>query len=397
MLKQTILTFVFLCQLLVMKGQILHYGFDNCDGTSTGTTNFPATLVGNPSCTCGVEGNSVLLDGVNHAIHLPDTLYSYMQEDFTIDFYFQLNNTTGVSSLLSFRNQCSADSFISVKYIQQTNSLLFEMGINRGVYYSSNHNLSDYCWHRLSLVKFKLDYTFFIDNEEVLTFNAVEKIPFSFYTKMDIGNSPCSNNSVSKFSGRIDELKIYNEALSNSTLRGQYLHPGRLVSQDTTLFLGQSVQMDFGVSCSNTFTWSPAEGLDDDSISDPIASPEQTTTYTIKTNEFNCMDESKVTVYVVDADNLNCKDLLLPNAFTPNGDFLNDVYSISNTFIIESLNYFDIIDRWGNVLYHTNDAYAGWDGTFLKQNCAPGVYYVRVSYRCKNEEFKVINNFVLIR
>ena len=51
-----------------------------------------------------------------------------------------------------------------------------------------------------------------------------------------------------------------------------------------------------------------------------------------------------------------------PNAFTPNNDGINDLFQVTGTGI--SLEGFElwIYDRWGNLIFNTNDILKGWDG-----------------------------------
>jgi len=52
----------------------------------------------------------------------------------------------------------------------------------------------------------------------------------------------------------------------------------------------------------------------------------------------------------------------VPKVFTPNGDGVNDmVRAIANGI---SLQYFNIYNRWGNLLFTTTDLNQGWDGRF---------------------------------
>ena len=72
--------------------------------------------------------------------------------------------------------------------------------------------------------------------------------------------------------------------------------------------------------------------------------------------------------------------LFFPNAFTPNGDGINDFYrpkglSIARYNII-------IFDRWGQQLYESNDLEEGWDGTWHGTPCAAGVYSYKATYEC---------------
>ena len=70
--------------------------------------------------------------------------------------------------------------------------------------------------------------------------------------------------------------------------------------------------------------------------------------------------------------------LELPNAFSPNGDGINDVYKVksSSRSIIEF--HAKIYNRWGQKLYEWDSIDAGWDGKFHGKDVAQGVYYVVV-------------------
>jgi gliding motility-associated-like protein len=119
---------------------------------------------------------------------------------------------------------------------------------------------------------------------------------------------------------------------------------------------GSSVQLNPQVTgiILNTL-WSPSQGLNNPLIINPIASPRTTTAYTIKVMTVNgCTSEAKTTVVVY-------KRLLMPNAFTPNGDGLNDVFRIPAGTTM-SLTDFSVFDRWGNLIFKTNNIYQGWNG-----------------------------------
>ncbi|MDX1905652.1 MAG: PKD domain-containing protein [Bacteroidia bacterium] len=61
-----------------------------------------------------------------------------------------------------------------------------------------------------------------------------------------------------------------------------------------------------------------------------------------------------------------------PNAFTPNGDGINDAFKIEG-FRVQSVNL-KIYSRWGMLLFETNDLNQGWDGTYKGENVNEGVY-----------------------
>jgi len=70
--------------------------------------------------------------------------------------------------------------------------------------------------------------------------------------------------------------------------------------------------------------------------------------------------------------------LEMPNAFSPNGDGINDVYKAKNGW--KSIVKFEaaIYNRWGQKLYSWTDPAGGWDGKFNGKDVKQGVYYVMV-------------------
>lgn len=70
--------------------------------------------------------------------------------------------------------------------------------------------------------------------------------------------------------------------------------------------------------------------------------------------------------------------LEFPNAFSPNGDGINDVYKAKDGW--QSIVEFDaaIVNRWGQVLYRWTDPADGWDGTYHGRPVKQGVYFVVV-------------------
>ena len=78
--------------------------------------------------------------------------------------------------------------------------------------------------------------------------------------------------------------------------------------------------------------------------------------------------------------------LLLPDAFTPNGDGLNDIFAPSNPSLdIISL---DIFNRWGEQVYSYDGN--GWDGRWNNQDQQPGTYMYYIQIRYANGEIENI-------
>lgn len=65
-------------------------------------------------------------------------------------------------------------------------------------------------------------------------------------------------------------------------------------------------------------------------------------------------------------------NVAFPNAFSPNGDGINDIFTFESRFIVAST--MKIYSRWGELIYQTNDPDRGWDGTINGRAAPPGTY-----------------------
>lgn len=87
--------------------------------------------------------------------------------------------------------------------------------------------------------------------------------------------------------------------------------------------------------------------------------------------------------------------VFLPNAFTPNGDGLNDVLKVDGTYI-KSVEMF-VHDRWGQILYYSPNQLVGWNGENLKGEEMPeGVYVVNVNVLGDDEKLRKIGKTVYL-
>lgn len=72
--------------------------------------------------------------------------------------------------------------------------------------------------------------------------------------------------------------------------------------------------------------------------------------------------------------------LIMPNAFSPNGDGRNDTYQAKEYQNLVEFHAY-IFNRWGQKLYDWSDPAKGWDGTYKGHDVKDGVYYVLVKAR----------------
>jgi gliding motility-associated-like protein len=143
-----------------------------------------------------------------------------------------------------------------------------------------------------------------------------------------------------------------------------------------------------------TYLWSPASTLNNAAIANPTATPAGSTMYTVKgTDGFGCVNYDSVGVEFVSADT---SAYYMPNAFTPNGDGLNDCYGIKFWGVINELE-FGIYNRWGERVFFTKNPNDCWDGIYKgkKQDIGVYVYMIKAKTYCGDTFKKGL--FTLIR
>ena len=120
----------------------------------------------------------------------------------------------------------------------------------------------------------------------------------------------------------------------------------------------------------------------------------QNTTYYVQTVSYPCESEQVAVTILVDP----CDEPKGSNVFSPNGDGLNDGWSLE---ILGATCYeVEIYNRWGMLIYTLTSNGASWDGTIEKsQMDAPeGTYYYLLSY-CdyKEDTFRKRGYISLVR
>ncbi len=148
------------------------------------------------------------------------------------------------------------------------------------------------------------------------------------------------------------------------------------------------------VTGANTYRWVPGNSLSDSTIASPAATPSVTTLYTVTGRSFNgCENKDTLTVLVkFEGNGMH----YLPNAFTPNGDGLNECFGIKNWGQVTDLN-FTIYNRWGERVFYTTNPNICWDGRYKNQLQQAGnfIYIIQAKTPCGAVDMK--GSVLLIR
>lgn len=141
-----------------------------------------------------------------------------------------------------------------------------------------------------------------------------------------------------------------------------------ILNNDTTIAYGASTRL-FAKGASYYY-WEPSGTVDNPRSSSPMVSPKENTLYIVTGfAPGGCSIKDSVWVYVDQVGRI-----LIPSAFSPNGDGTNDIFKIEN-LQFQKVDVFTIHDRWGKEVYRGGLNHNGWDGTFNGSPMPLGTYF----------------------
>ncbi len=129
------------------------------------------------------------------------------------------------------------------------------------------------------------------------------------------------------------------------------------------------------------------------------------TTGSNRIESFLIDDSSLISAKLIVIDSNNCKSEIsksiiykvpyyIPNAFTPNNDGVNDVFRIYGLYKYKSFSL-NVYNRWGELLFNTNDSKIGWNGLFMGELVPTGNYLYTIEFE-NLEGSKTIENGTIL-
>lgn len=148
------------------------------------------------------------------------------------------------------------------------------------------------------------------------------------------------------------------------------------ILEPTTIELGDEYRLQVVTNYTNaTFTWEADESLSCTDCMTPTILPTQTTTYflTVTTPE-GCFAYAHVTIQVEKP-----RHVFVPNAFSPDNDGNNDIFTIYGGDDVAKIKNFQVFDRWGAVVFsnadfQANDETQGWNGKIGNKKTSGNVF-----------------------
>ncbi|WP_374951696.1 gliding motility-associated C-terminal domain-containing protein [Mucilaginibacter sp.] len=192
----------------------------------------------------------------------------------------------------------------------------------------------------------------------------------------DIANPVATPATTTTYHVRIDNGGCFDESkqVTVTVLKA----PAANAGADITIQEGESVTLNGIVTGDNVrYYWTPADHLDNPASLTPIANPTSDVTYTLHAeSQDNCgivTDDVFVRVY---------KKISIPNAFSPNGDGVNDLWNIDQLITYpESL--LTIFTRDGRQVFRSRGYAKAWNGNYNGQPLPAGTYYYTLDLQNK--------------
>ncbi|MDB5210863.1 MAG: hypothetical protein JWQ30_1690 [Sediminibacterium sp.] len=191
-----------------------------------------------------------------------------------------------------------------------------------------------------------------------------------------LSNSQIANPVASPADTTIYKVTVGNQygcKDSAQTTVNVFQNPVVTAGPDKTMFEGQSVVLDGSISGNmQSFYWSPPSFINSTLSLTPTASPTDTITYTLHVSPGQGCPAISDNVFV-----LVYKKLEVPNAFSPNGDGIND------TWVIKGLETYPesilrVYSRNGMLVFQSKAGSVSWDGTYQGKPLPVATYYYTI-------------------
>ncbi|HRN95549.1 MAG TPA: gliding motility-associated C-terminal domain-containing protein, partial [Chitinophagales bacterium] len=153
---------------------------------------------------------------------------------------------------------------------------------------------------------------------------------------------------------------------------------------DTTMFENNPIMLVPIITGNATgeYLWTPDEAISCLNCAQPVVNPTDTTIYVLRfTDASKCPATATIKVNVVKGG-----DIYMPNVFSPNGDGNNDIFKPLGFNVKHIL--WKVFNRWGELVFQSDDFNIGWDGMFKSSPQPAGVYVYTMDVTFQNKVVK---------
>lgn len=368
----------------------------------------PSVNLGNDTALC--NGQTLLLDAGNAGA-------TFLWNDNSTASTYNINVAGTYSVTVTNSTGCSATDDIAVAYLSPP--LPFSLGPDASFCSGASFTLSTINANTLwstgataSQITVNTGNTYWaeISNQcgAVRDSVVVQQLPTPA-VNLGADTTLCSNQSLTLSSPASTGNFLWNDGSTNTSLpvnaAGTYSLQVSLngcVAGDTiSIRAGAGPQFSLGpdtVICGNEFILAlhldSVNYLWQDNSTDSIYHVTSNGTYSVTVTNTcgSSTDEAKVWIHADECE------LHIPTAFSPNGDGKNDLFRATSHCGVPKF-ALHVYNRWGELVFDTDDMSTGWNGTFRNAQQPLGVYVYYIDYfnQCEAKQKRLVGNVTLIR
>jgi gliding motility-associated-like protein len=344
------------CQSAVVSTSLLNPGapiinpiadITQCGGSYTLPAISGTSLINPQYYTQPNGGGGIVSEGTLFEPDTVITLYAYdangactATESFTVSIY-----TLPTASISGGANYCEGDNILDI-------SATITFGI-------SNYTLN-------------------------YTLNGVAQTQSGSTTSLSLGNTAGTYVLLS-----ISDANCTNSNLSSTQTIVINAIPSAPSAGADTLYCDNASPVPLFAQGSGSFTWYSDENLTNEIGTNSSLTPSMnvgTTSYYVTETINGCEGPASVVVISVE----EC-GIIVPTAFTPDGDQTNDTWTLQNIDQVYPNNVVNIYNRWGNLIYQSKKGQyetKPWDGKYNDENMPVGSYYFVIEYNDNYTDYK---------
>ena len=166
-----------------------------------------------------------------------------------------------------------------------------------------------------------------------------------------------------------NEENVYCEAIKTQTIRVNPVPVIEELERDLYILSGGTKQFKArDASPKSSYQWAPSVGLDRDNVLNPIITGEVDRVYTLTSTTLQgCVSVDTIHVHVLD-------DIKIANAFSPNGDGINDVWNIEHIDSYPNVTV-QVFNRYGAIVFSSKGYAKPFDGRYQNNDLATETYF----------------------
>ena len=337
----------------------------------TQSTFYPIEITSPSGCTF-LDSVKVNIDSVLPIITLQDTVYICLGDSILLN--------TGNLDYTTWNPDIFLSDYQSPSTLSSTN---FDM-----TYYVSSSNSCGIDYDSIFVKVFGFSGLAFGDTTicegDSAFIYASDGLTYNWFPQINITNSDSCCTYVSPIESTNYEVIIENNFGCKDTFETKvnvFENPFVSAGEDQWIFYGQMIELSGYVS-TDIFYWESNEWLSCYDCLSPKIDPLENAKYILHAIDSNGCAKTDTAL-------VNIKgSLFVPNTFTPNNDGSNDYFEVKGELIEEFEIW--IYNRWGQLVFHTNNISESWDGKFNNRPAELGGYIWEIEYLDYSPEKKKI-------